>query len=214
MLTSRRRTPWPDAASALRPAGIAHRGRIGAHEVRRPVGLPGAVVIRKGLLPAGVVAVQLVPDETDLDGSAVVGVLAVKLAALAIEAADHRCAHHAGGAAYPVDRPLMLFHVESAHRQARPPLGREMELVDGGRAFEILGHAQRGRERLPLVAARPALFQTTLVSRPGAREVMEIIHVAGARGVVARRQRRVRGAGRHRYREASARGNEERGEAP
>jgi hypothetical protein len=40
MLTSRRRTPWPDAASALRPADIAHRGRIAAAACR-DVGIYG-----------------------------------------------------------------------------------------------------------------------------------------------------------------------------
>src|SRR5262245_22022579 len=99
---------------SLRAAGLAGCRGVGAYKVRRPVHLPGAVVIRKRLLPTGTISVELVPNVADFHGTAIVLVLAVELSVIALEASDHWRLHLPTGATYPIDRPLALFQIERA----------------------------------------------------------------------------------------------------
>src|SRR5262245_48656778 len=98
--------------SALWPAGLADRGRVGAREFRGPVGLPVPVVVGERLFPARVVVVHLVPGVAHLHRLAAIDVLAVELAVLAVEPADDGRLELAAIAADPVDRPLLLRRVE------------------------------------------------------------------------------------------------------
>src|SRR5262245_1363134 len=95
-----------------RSAGLAGFRRVGAYKVRRPVCLPRAVVIRKCLLPPGMIAVELIPCVADFHGATIVLVLAVELAVIAVEASDHWRFHLPTGATNPINRPLALFQIE------------------------------------------------------------------------------------------------------
>src|SRR5262245_28075719 len=108
----------------LRAARLADARRVGAGEVGGPVHLPGAAVVGEGLLPAGVIGVELGPGIAHGHRAAGVLVLAVELAALSAKAADDGRVEGAGLAAHPVDRPLAPGDVEGTHRQAGPALGR------------------------------------------------------------------------------------------
>src|SRR6266545_4531281 len=76
--------------SSLRAAGLTGCRGVGAYKVRRPVRLPHAVIIRKRLLPMGMIAVKLIPRVADFHGATIVLVLAVEGAVIAVEAPDHR----------------------------------------------------------------------------------------------------------------------------
>src|SRR5262245_33761153 len=89
---------------SLRAAGLAGCRRVGARKVRRPVRLPRAVVIRKGLLPTGMVAVELIPGVADFHRATVVLVLAVECAVIAVEAPHRRRPQPPAGPTPPVDR--------------------------------------------------------------------------------------------------------------
>src|SRR3954469_9194014 len=96
-----------DPASASRAALIACGRSIGACEVRGPVRLPCAVVVRERLLPACMIMVDLAPEVAHLDRAAFVLIERVELAAIAREAAYGRhWIELAERAVDPVDRPL------------------------------------------------------------------------------------------------------------
>src|SRR5690349_16213044 len=78
------------------PAARADLRRIGPREVIHPVDLPGLAIERERLLPVRVIGSALDPQKAHLDRLAVVLVLAVELAAVALEAADHGREHLAG----------------------------------------------------------------------------------------------------------------------
>src|SRR5678816_4961558 len=172
------------ASSRSRTDAVADRRRIGAREVVHPVHLPGLAVERERLLPVRMIGAVLDPQEADLDRPAAVFILAVELAAVALEAADHRREHLAGLAVDPVDRPLALLDVEGAKRDAAPALGREVELVDVGHAAEVDRAAVDRRELVPVVAADPARLEPAVLQRPGAGDEVEVVQAAGARGGV------------------------------
>src|SRR6185436_7222650 len=178
-----------------RTDAVADRRRIGAREVVHPVHLPGLAVERERLLPVRVIGAVLDPQEADLDGPAAVVVLAVELAAVALEAADHRREHLAGLAVDPVDRPLALLDVEGAKRDAAPALAREVELVDVGHAAEVDRAAVDRRELVPVVAADPARLEPAVLQRPRACDEVEVVQAAGARGGVGVLARGAGGAG-------------------
>ena len=74
----------------LRAPVIANRSSVGAREVGGPVRFPGASVVGEGLLPPGVVGVELGPGVPHRDRASAVLVLAEELTPIALEAADDR----------------------------------------------------------------------------------------------------------------------------
>src|SRR6185436_19192089 len=167
-----------------RANAIADLRRIGAREVVHPVHLPGLAVERERLFPVRAIGAVLDPQEADLDGPPAVLVLAEELAAIALEAADHRREHLAGLAVDPVDRPLALLDIERAKRDPAPALGREVELVDIDHTAEVDRAAIDRRKLLPVVAADPAGLEAAVVQGPGARDEVEVMQAAGPRGGV------------------------------
>src|SRR5262245_57152241 len=112
------RKPQPThALLELGTASSAAGTSVGAHEVCDPVGFPSVVVIRKRLLPTSMIAIELVPGETDFHGTPAVHVLAIELAVVAIEAAHDRRFQPTTRTAHPIDRPLVLFDIERAQRE-------------------------------------------------------------------------------------------------
>ena len=164
-------------SSAPGSIAIARLGCISARKVSDPIGLPGVVVIRERLLPAGVIVIDLVPQVAHLDRSAFILVLSVELPVMALEASDHGWGlQFARGAADPIDRPLPLLQIKCAQGQTGATLRRHVQLINTRDAAKIERHAECGRKLFPLGTADASCLEAPLPRRPASHEVVEIVH--------------------------------------
>jgi hypothetical protein len=68
---------------------VANDSRIRTGHFARPIRFPGAIVVRKSLLPTNMIAIDLRLDDTGFYRLTVVDVLAKKFALCTVKAADH-----------------------------------------------------------------------------------------------------------------------------
>src|SRR5262249_43881923 len=106
-------------------------------ELHDPVGLPGLTAVRGELLfPPRRCRRDVGPDEVRPDRLAVVGVVAVEIAAPFGEGTHHGWEERAGAAARPVERPFLGVHIEQSQREAAGAERREDDFVDVAAALE------------------------------------------------------------------------------
>src|SRR5262249_11123724 len=151
-------------------------------EVRHPVLLPDLSVERELLLPARGVGAEHGPAEPDLDGLALVDVLALKEAAVAVEAAEHRGEQVAAQGADPVDGPALPLGIEDPEAEPGEAARRVVVLVDVDHSSQQLLEVVGGRELVPLGSLRPPFLEAAVLDVPRAEEEIEIGDLAGGSG--------------------------------